>query len=92
MLRNLATAHSRETLYSSRRFPVSRAGGLPTALRNMRASLDTEQVFEEVRARRYMRAPCEDRNMGKFFRRQSEFKEKVTRHVQKIMEIEESLK
>lgn len=83
--------HTHEHLYAARRFPVTRAGGLSSALRLMRSALDTEQVMHEVKSRRFMKVPSEQRNMCKFFKRQSEFKARVTHHVQRIMEIEASL-
>lgn len=85
-------AHTREQLYAARRFPVNRAGGLSAALRQLRIAMDTEGVLQECRERRFMYTPSHSRNMCKFFKRQSEFKAKVTHHVQRIMEIEESLK
>jgi ribosomal protein S21 len=86
------TAGYRNELYAARRVAVSRGGGLNSALSKLRTILDREGIFNEVKARRFMTTPCEQRNMIKFARRQGEFKKRIAGHIQRIMEIEESMK
>lgn len=91
LLRRTPTSY-RDELYAARRVVIGSGTSLGMAIARLREMMEREGIPKEVRSRRFFIAPCEQRNQIKWIRRQGAFRKLVAGHIQRIIEIEESLK